>query len=205
MIEINEGDADHPKIALDASGNALVVWGQSEDSRFSRTGRSNIWTNRYTPGNGWATAKLNDANNARLTVGAEIAMNAIGNAMAVWFQSNGRQSNIWANRYTPGIGWGTPELIETDNVGDAMHPKIAMDADGNTLAVWRRSVDGRFSIRTNRYIPGRGWSKAAALNEYGNTGVDDHPQIAMNASGNAIAVWQHSDGTRQKVWFASYR
>ena len=205
MIEINEGDADHPKIALDASGNALVVWGQSEYSRFSRTGRSNIWTNRYTPGNGWATAKLIDANNARLTVGAEIAMNASGNAMAVWFQSNGRQSNIWANRYTPGIGWGTPELIETDNVGDAMHPKIAMDADGNVLAVWRRSVDGRFSTRTNRYIPGSGWSKAAALNEYGNTGVDDHPQIAMNASGNAVAVWQHSDGTRQKVWFASYR
>ena len=133
-------------------------------------------------------------------------MNASGNAMAVWFQGDGRQqSSIWANRYTPGSGWGTPEVIETANAGDATHPKIAMDADGNVLAVWRRSVDGRFSTRTNRYIPGSGWSKAAALNEYGNTGVDDHPQIAMNASGNAVAVWQQSDGTRQKVWVASYR
>lgn len=204
LIETNEGDASGPKIALDAIGNALVVWTQSEGSRFSRTGRSNIWTNRYTPGNGWGTAKLIDANNARLAVGAEIAMNASGNAMAVWFQTDSPHLNIGANRYTPGSGWGTPELIEADNAGDASHPVIAMDADGNALAVWRRSVDSRFSIRTNRYISGIGWSKAAAI-DAGNAGFADLPQIAMNASGNAVAVWAQTDGTKQKVWVASYR
>ena len=205
LIETNEGDASHPKIALDASGNALVVWTQSEGSRFSRTDRSNIWTNRYTPGDGWGTAKLIDANNARLAIGAKIAMNASGNAMAVWFQTDSPHSNIWANRYTPGSGWGTPEVIETDNAGDASNPQIAMDADGSVLAVWRQSDDGRFNIRTNRYIPGSGWSKAAALIEYSNARYAYLPQIAMNASGNAVAVWQQSDGPRQKVWVASYR
>ena len=31
--------------------------------------------------------------------------------------------------------WGTPELIETDDVGDALDPQIAFDAIGNALAV----------------------------------------------------------------------
>ncbi len=32
------------------------------------------------------------------------------------------------------------------------------------------------------------------------TGAAGYPQIAMDASGNAIAVWSQSDGTRNNIW-----
>ncbi|MAZ06230.1 MAG: hypothetical protein CME81_07485, partial [Halomonas sp.] len=42
LIETNnDGDADSPQIAIDSSGNALVVWRQYDGTR------TNIWANRF--------------------------------------------------------------------------------------------------------------------------------------------------------------
>ena len=42
--------------------------------------------------------------------------------------------------------WGTHALIETDDEGDALDPRIAFDASGNALAVWGQDDRTRFSI-----------------------------------------------------------
>jgi hypothetical protein len=47
--------------------------------------------------------------------------------------------------------WGTHELIETDDAGDALDPQIAFDAIGNALAVWEQDARTRFNIWANRY------------------------------------------------------
>ena len=45
MIETNNaGDATKPQIAMDASGNALAVWQQSDGAH------TNIWSNRFELG-----------------------------------------------------------------------------------------------------------------------------------------------------------
>ena len=59
----------------------------------------------------------------------------LNNAIAVWRLSDGIRSNIWANRYVLGSGWGTAELIETDNTGRAFEPKVAVDPSGNAKVV----------------------------------------------------------------------
>ena len=45
----------------------------------------------------------------------EVAVDASGNAIAVWRQDDGIafNYNVWANRFVPGSGWGMAELIET--------------------------------------------------------------------------------------------
>jgi hypothetical protein len=35
--------------------------------------------------------------------------------------------------------WGTAVMIEPDNQGEAIAPKIAFDGKGNALAVWEQS------------------------------------------------------------------
>ena len=48
-------------------------------------------------------------------------------------------------------GWGTAELIETDN-GYDNSPHVAVDTSGNAVAVWIRS-DGRYNnIWANCYV-----------------------------------------------------
>ena len=120
----NAGSASGPQIAIDANGNALAVWRQYDGTRY------NIWVNRYTAGSGWGVAALIETDNAGDALDPQIAIDANGNALAVWVQHDGTRENIWANRYTAGSGWGMAALIETDNTGDATEPQIAIDANG---------------------------------------------------------------------------
>lgn len=144
----NAGHASDPQIVFDNNGNALAVWVQSDGTR------NNIWANHYTVGTGWGTAAQieTDTGNANQ---AQIAIDASGNALAVWTQFDGTRNSIWANRFIAGTGtgtgWGAVSLIETDNAGDAYSPQIAIDANGNALAVWHQSDGTRFNIWANRY------------------------------------------------------
>src|SRR5690606_34914802 len=117
--------------------------------------------------------------------------------------SDGTRSNIWANRYVVGSGWGTATLIETDNTGPARNPQVAVDSAGNAIAVWQQSDGTRDSIWANRYVVGTGW-ETATLIETDDTGAAESPQVAVDATGNAIAVWQQSDGSSSYIWASRY-
>ena len=198
LIETDDaGGAFSPQIAIDTNGNAIAVWFQWDGTR------KNIWANRYIPGSGWGTAELIETNDAGDALDPQIAIDNDGNAIAVWNQWNGTRKNIWTNRYASGSGWGTAELIETDDAGDASGPQIAIDTDGNAITVWYQSDGTRDNIWANRYIPGSGWG-ATELIDANNAGLAYNPQIAFDANGNAIAVWQQSDGTRNNIWANRY-
>ncbi len=177
---------DVPHVALDQTGHAIVVWGQSEGG----SARNDIFASRYTPSSGWSQAEAVENEPVRTAVNPVIAMSPNGNAIVAWAQNDGTRANIWANSYTPSTGWATPELIETNNKGTANNPKIAMDSQGNAHVVWIQS-EGTFgfddSIWANIYRPGLGWSVAFPIeNEPSEANA---PEISTDASGNVMAVW----------------
>ena len=192
----NAGGATQPQIAVDASGNALAVWSQLDDTR------TNIWANRFTAAtNSWGTATLIETDNAGGAVNPQLAYDASGNALAVWTQSDGTRTNIWANRFTAATSsWGTASLIETDNAENAFNPQIAFDGSGNALAVWNQSDGTRNNIWANRFAAATSSWGTAALIETDNFGDALDPQIAFDASGNALTVWSQFDGTRYNIW-----
>jgi hypothetical protein len=192
--------ADGPQIAVDAAGNAIVVWYQDGDGVLAT--RYDIWANRYDAATGtWGAASLIETDNTGGGgEGLHVAIDGSGNAIAVWNQSDGTRFNILANRYTTATGaWGTAQLIETDNAGDAGDPRVGFDAAGNAIAVWQQFDGTRWSIFANRYNAATGTWGTAQLIETDNTGPAYIPQVAVDASGNAIAVWEHYDGTRYNI------
>ena len=196
LIQTEVRYALDPQIAVDYTGNAIAVWAQSDGSR------NNIWANRYVVGVGWDAAELietNDAGDARFP---QVAVDGTGNAIAVWHQSDGWETSIWANRYVVGVGWGTAELIETD-VSDALYPQVAVDYTGNAIVVWHQFDGTRCNIWANRYVVGVGWG-IAGLVETNDAGGAWLPQIAVYGTGNAIAVWFQSDGTKTSIWADRY-
>ena len=186
----NTGIAYQPQIAVDSSGNALAVWTQSDGARF------NILANRFD-GNSWGSAVLIETDNAGSAYQPQIAVDSSGNALAVWTQYDGTRDSIWANRFD-GSSWGSAALIETDNTGSTYQPQIAVDSNGNALAVWAQSGGTRVNIRANRFN-GSNWGNAVLI-ETNNDGDADSPQIAIDSSGNAVAVWRQSDGARDNIW-----
>lgn len=192
----NLGNALDPQVVVHASGNALAVWYQLTSS-----GRSDIWANRYTPAAGWGTAELIETDDNGTAQDVQVAIDAAGNAVAVWRQHDGTRHNIWANRYDAASGWGTAEQIETNNVGDAYSPRVALDAAGNAIAVWHQFDGTRNNIWANRYVAGT-WGVAQTI-ETGN-GDAIQPDIGLDAGGDALVVWNQFDGTEFSVYANRY-
>ena len=182
---------------MDGSGEAVIVWQQSDGTR------TNIWASRQAPGQAWSAPELietDDAGDARL---AQVATGEAGDAIAVWEQSDGMRTNIWANRHVPGQGWGLAQLLETDDTAGASNPQVAMAVSGHAVAVWQQSDGTRTNIWASRHAPGQGWS-APELLETIDTGFALNPQVAMAASGDAIAVWEQADVWPYDIWAARY-
>ena len=89
----------------------------------------------------------------------QIALEYNGNAIAVWREYDGSVDSIWANRDVAGKGWGTEQHMEVSNaVGhSAYDPQIALDSNGNAIAVWRQYDGSVDSIWANRYVAERRW------------------------------------------------
>ena len=193
LIETGATAAGRPQIAFAPNGDALAIWMQQSDGLYM-----NIWANYYTSAtNTWGIAELIETG-AGDAWDPQIAMDANGNALAVWYQdgdaTDAVRYDIVANRYTAGSGWGTATLIETDDAASAMNPQIAIDANGNGLAVWLQGDGTASHIRSNRYTAGTGWGTAVLI-ETATPGASATPQIAFDINNNALAVWSRYDGT----------
>jgi hypothetical protein len=100
-----------------------------------------------------------------------------------------------------GPAWGTPALLETDDIGDVVGtPQIAVYGSGNAIAIWAQNDAVTCShIYAITYTVGSGWGNRALIeseNAYSATNVS----LAVNNSGCAIAVWLQTSGTRWNVW-----
>lgn len=190
LVETDSGDAENPQIAFDGSGNAWAVWSQSDGAR------EGILASHYTEADGWSTAELIVDSSSGTATKPQIAIGGDGNALAVWQLYDGTDFNIRASRYTEADGWDTEESVESTN-GNAFNPQIAFDNNGNALAVWQHYNGSFFNMRANRYAVGTGWGTEEVIDD--NTGDAQHPRIAFDNNGNALAVWYQSDGTDESI------
>jgi hypothetical protein len=110
---------------------------------------------------------------------------------------------VWASRYTPGGHWSPAVEVGDASTFTAFDPQVATDPAGNAVVVWMQSDSRRGSIWVNRYVADIGWGAAMQL-ETDRTCSALFPQIAMDSKGNAIAVWEQSDGARYNVWSSCY-
>jgi hypothetical protein len=189
LIQTNIGNAISTQIAVDSKGHAIAVWSQDDGNNH------NIYANRFN-GTDWGTAKLigNDTGNA---YEPQVAVDSNGNAIAVWRQNVGNNYNIYANRFN-GSDWGTATLIETDNTSSALSPQVAVDSNGNAIAVWHQYVGAEYSIYANRFN-GTDWGTATLI-ETDDAGKASNSQVAVDSNGNAIAVWNQNDGANENIY-----
>ncbi|WP_382163592.1 hypothetical protein [Hydrogenophaga sp. ANAO-22] len=144
----------------------------------------------------WQGATLIETNDLARAFNPVVATDSQGNAFAVWAQGNGSFDNIWAARYTPGGGWGAPQVID-DHSGNATEPQIAVDSAGNAVAIWvRENIVSRRGLVAASYTAGT-WG--APQDVEGNAGHARAPQIGMDASGAARAIWIQHDGNFERV------
>jgi len=140
----NYFDVNTPQIAANRPGSAFAVWQEINDTEM------NIWCNRYSPSSGWGTAELveTDPGNAEKP---QVVLDDRGNAIVVWQQLNGARKEIRANRFTSGRGWDGAATIGAGVWGDMTDPKIAIDGEGNAIAVWSQNDASQYALWASRY------------------------------------------------------
>jgi hypothetical protein len=198
LLEIyNFGNAGDPQVSFNAAGAGFAVWWEFDGTRNS------IFSNQFLPSSGWGVATLVEADNAGNAAAPQVAIDAGGNGIAVWSQSDGLHDNIWSGRFVAGSGWENATLLETDNAGNASAPQVAAGPNGTAFAVWYQNDGSRDNIYANRYDSSAGWAGAGLL-ENDSAGDARDPQIAIGPSGTAFAIWYQNDGSRDNIYASRY-
>jgi len=194
LLQNSDGTpARDPAIAAEPAGNAIAIWFQDDPDITDVV----VWSNRYVPGAGWGTAEsidqAIDEAPAPLDSATAVGMDADGNAIATWTKGVLQGTAvIWANRYTPGSGWGTAELIKADETTDAGSARLNVGSKGDAFVVWVQNEDARDDIWSVRYTPGSDWGDPERIDDYPD-GDKKQPDIAVDGMGIAHAVWSQAD------------
>jgi FG-GAP-like repeat len=186
------GDAMWPDVAMNDNGDAMAVWSQREGDSTS------IWASKRAAGEGWrGPAHISPYNTAN-HVEPDVAMDASGNAVAVWWSYLENYTVIFAGRYTNGVGWDYPKWLDSSMGGGACKPQVVCDDAGNALAVWINYG----GLMSSRYAPGQGWGPLVPVTSYHVNAQP--PDLAMDSSGNVMAVWSDVTSSTYNIWSCRY-
>ena len=101
-------------------------------------------------------------------------------------------------------GWSPPVIdVGPSQTGVFPFGHLVAGPNGDAVAVW---PDGKWSLVAARYSgTSKKWNTAVTLSTPARQAY--YPRVAINSSGNALAVWSEADSLnpeRQELWFAGY-
>jgi hypothetical protein len=182
---VHPGDVARPAVAVNEAGFGVAVWELRDGARVD------LYAAEYTPGTGWSEARLLETRDEPVST-PRVGVDAEGNALVVWMQSDGTAESVWAVRRVKGAGWGSPLLLETD-AGATRVPALALEGSGRAVAAWLQpDSGGTLRVRASRFVPGSGWTppeQAAASAEGASVSA------AVSAEGSAILLFRGVDAT----------
>jgi hypothetical protein len=195
--------ASHRMVA-DRTGHVLFVW--TAACNLSGIPYSSVRYARYTPATGAVEGgTLADVIGGRGYATADIAVDGLGNAVALWGESSDTVL-MRAAYYTAATNaWSAPVTALAGPIGaTVIGPRIAIDAAGNVLAVWR--LEGVYNAiraaRLDRIT--LSWGQVTDLFPASSLNIFTPPEIAVDPAGNGIAIWKRRDGETVRLQVALY-
>jgi VCBS repeat-containing protein len=194
-----------PAVAMDASGNSVVVWASTgqDGSGYG------IYAQRYDASGSAVGSEFKvNTTTAGDQTNPAVAMDAAGDFVVAWETPDADQTGIYAQRYSAnGAAAGSEFIVDTSFIGQQQAPAVAMSADGAFVIAWQGSVqDGSgYSIEAKLYDA----AGAAQGGEFrvNTTTTNDQksPDVAMDGDGNFIVIWKSfQDGSGFGIYAQRY-
>jgi len=194
--------AGRASLAADPAGNAIAVWAQDD---LITLGAQVVWAIRYDSVAGWGAAASIDngvPTGGQLVINTAVGMDDAGRAIAIWSRQTVGGNVIWANRFTPGSGWGTAELIKADTETSAVGARLDVGPSGDAFAVWVQKEGTRDDIWGARFS-GSSWEAPQRLDVNDEVPKRD-PDVAVDGSGVAHVVWSQRDPDFANIYARQY-
>jgi len=187
-------------VAEDAAGNALAVWTQGNGNLNHFDG----WSAQYAVAtDSWTSpALLTDGANS--AYGLRVASTSAGLGQVAWKQERGDGSSnstqpvdIWARSVGTSGARGTAVRVNVNASGLTSAAYVigplalGVNPQGSAAVLWsQRALPSLpLVVQAANYSAATGWQAAVAISP---SGTDDcyAAQVAFDAAGNAMAVWQ---------------
>lgn len=196
-VDLSGPEAFVPKAAADAQGNATSVWMHYDGSKY-------VVQAAYAPANGSLQAPTTLSEAGEEGGDPYIAVNARGDALAVWDGHYG-DNDVVREAYRPAGGsWQATVDVSGENE-EIESLRVALDTQGDAVIAWAGSPKeaGGYDTARAAYRPAGGnWQAPTSLSENGGNAFPT--DVAFDQAGNAVVVWERSDGT-DNIAQAAYR
>jgi hypothetical protein len=180
----------HPaRVGLDAAGDATAVWEQQSAGEI-RTAAA-----ERSAGGTWGVPTLISEAGANANE-PRVAVDAGGDAASIWERPNGEEIVEAATKPAASSAWSSPVALTKPETGkgEPGNQQLAIDGRGDVVAVWGRMNETHETIEaTEGTVAGPTFSAPVALSGPGVT-AEEAPQLAVNAAGEAVAVWERPSG-----------
>ncbi len=180
-------------LAVNAAGNAAVLWSR----RLLPSLPMVVQAALFQPSGGWQPATTITLDTNEDSHEPAVALDAAGNALAVWQQQTAYGAYGGSNHYVAGVGWGTAGHFVDSKLGDMIGPGLAMDGAGKATVVWYRwSAQNAVDVMVNHCQAGGLWGTAQVFSPVGteSTLTREQPRVASNARGQSLVVWGADTG-----------
>ena len=185
-----------PQLAVNAAGRATVVW---ERSLGVQPMRQIVQTAARSASGSWTAADdLTPID--QFATHSDVAVDPAGNAVAVWSEFDGSAQVVRAATRRADAGWTPAEDLSAAG-GEADFPQVALDDAGNAVAVWVSHNGTNWVVQSATRQAGGNWTAAATRLAAGQNARS--PRIALDAAGNAVALWERFNGTNWIVQSAT--
>jgi hypothetical protein len=186
------GAADTPQVATDDAGKSIAVWERSDGTTYRIQAR----TVSATGALGTVKTLSLPGRNAFIP---QVDVDADGDATVVWSspdETDGGLSHIQAQTISSaGVPGALQELSAAGQ--NAFSPQVATDDAGDAIMVWRRFDGASYRIQARTMSPGHAPGAIKTLSAAGQDA--DSPEVATDANGDAITVWQSFDGADYRI------
>jgi hypothetical protein len=183
-----------PVVAVDPAGNAVAAWSQSDGSSQRTRAAFRPAGGAFGPADTISAAGVN-------TQDVSVAMDAAGNAIAVWATFGGLSRVHWSYRPAGGAFPPAGTSITAGATSSQQYPRLAMDAAGNAVVAYQ-AYDSPPNVTFLRYqerpaggvFPGPSGEKNV-LNEGGNGSPPSAGGMDVALGGGEIAfAWKRFEG-----------
>jgi hypothetical protein len=180
-----------PSVAIDPAGEATISWQRwTRDPTTSRV----ISASRAADGDWGIPVVLSPPGSFT----GDVAIDAAGRATTVWWRQlgRGRATVEAASSAVSGGDWSRPVRVSGSRHG-ASGPHVVVDGEGSSLVVWE-SFDGHTDvIETSEHSLGGRWTTPQVISCARR--ASGLPQVAIDARGDAIVVWQAKTARHEQI------
>lgn len=195
------GNANVPRLAVAGNGDAIAIW-----ERFGEEGgnMAEIVEASTRAGAGGAfshAVRVTKIQPGRGEVaGQQVALDEQGDAVVTWSETNTKNQDLIeaSAGKIASDAWGAPVVLSGLGGNVEEEPQVTVSPGGAAVVAWERTDGANNVVEAASGLASSGsWQPALPLS--GKGGDADEQRLAVDAAGDAMAVWRRFDGSFYRI------